>query len=649
MVELGPEVLRDLDRSGELEWLEATGTGGWASSTVAGCHSRRYHGLLVAALEPPASRVVVVSKLDETLHLGHASHALGTNRYPGVVEPRGFEHLVRFERGLFPVFDYAVDGVRLRKTVAAIHGENTVVVAYEVLAAPAPFTLELRPFLTWREGHHLGPDDTLSDRARCEDGVLRWIPLDDGPELTIAVPGADFEAHGGWYHRFSYEIERRRGFDFSEDLWTPGLLLVELTAGDRVAAVISLGEDQVRDGFVLLERERARRTALLEELPRRSPAIDALALAADQFVVRRGAAGRSLIAGYHWFADWGRDAMISLAGLCLTTHRHDDARGVLRTFAGATRRGLVPNRFADDGDEPEYSSVDAGLWLFVAVGRYLESSGDLATVRDELLPVLEDIVGWYDRGTGDGIRVAGDGLLAAGDPSTQLTWMDARVDGIAVTPRHGKAVEVNALWVNALGIVADLLERCGRESEAPAWRERAAEARHRFGEAFWDEAAGALYDVVRDDGVDAAIRPNQILALALPHRLLDDHRARRVLRTVESRLLTPFGLRSLDPADPAYRPTYQGDAAARDGAYHQGTVWGWLLGPFITALVRYRGEAGRAQARELAEGALAQLHEAGVGTCSEIFDGDPPHAPRGCIAQAWSVAELLRVLLEETV
>ena len=378
-----------------------------------------------------------------------------------------------------------------------------------------------------------------------------------------------------------------------------------------------------------------------------SDAVRALVLAADQHVVRRDDDLRSIIAGYHWFADWSRDAMIALPGLCLATGRFEDARRILRVFAGAVDRGMLPNRFPEHGEAPEYNTVDATLWFFVAILRYLDATGDLELAREVLLPVLREIVRWHDRGTRYGIRVDSDGLLASGVPGAQLTWMDARVGGRPVTPRHGKPVEVQALWANALAILAEIESRVGEPDRAEALEARFHRVVRAFHEAFWNPVSGCLHDVVGDGWTDPSIRPNQVIALGLPFPVLDRERARSILGVVERELLTPVGLRSLAPGHPDYCPRYEGPPWQRDAAYHQGTVWPWLLGPWATATQRAFGDAGRRRAHAHLERFLDHLREAGVGTVSEIFDGDPPHAPRGAIAQGWSIGELLRVLTAE--
>jgi predicted glycogen debranching enzyme len=664
-IAIEPTTLRDFERSSRLEWLETNGLGGWAMSTVAGAHTRRYHGLLVAATRPPVERMVLLSRLDETLRAGGRSIELGASRFPGAIAPRGFERLVRFEREIFPVFEYdlsgVADGARLRKTVAAIDGENTVVVLYEVVgAAHDALEIELRPFYAVRGYHELGSSARpFAREAALRDDVLIYRAWNGAPEVHLRVTGAAFAAGPDWWRSFELQEELERGFDAHEDLFTPGLLRATVSAGQVLGVVASTEAAGGRDAFALLAAEQQRRERLLERVYGSAPAAAApawvrtLALAADQFVVRRGEQGSTVIAGYPWFTDWGRDTMISLPGLCLVTGRHDEAKGILRAFAAAVDRGVIPNRFQDRGEPPEYNTVDATLWFFVAVHRYLEASRDEMFVRDEMLPVLEDILSWHRRGTHHGIHQDQDGLLYAGEPGVQLTWMDARVGDHVVTPRRGKPVEIQALWYNALRILAELERRFGRGERAAEIAADAERARHRFVELFWNEAERCLYDCVdQRDGaaaveIDDSVRPNQVLALALPYELLDPFQAATVLATVEARLLTPVGLRSLDPRHSDYRPRYWGGPSQRDGAYHQGTVWSWLLGPFATALVRLRGDEGRLQVRRLLEQASTHLAEGCVGSVSEIFDAEAPFTPRGCPAQAWGVAEWLRAAVEE--
>ena len=648
LLTLGPEVTREFSAAASREWLETNGLGGWASSTVAGAHTRRYHGLLVAAQHPPVDRRVLLSRLDEIVRLEHEQIELGCSVYPGAVAPRGYRHLTAFALDPWPTFTYDLGDVSLRKSIAMIHGENTVVVLYELLRSPGSIQLQLRPFFAGRDYHHLmEANDGVDAEARFGGGVLEYSPYPGQPTVYLGVPGAHFVSAPDWYYNFEYAREAERGLDFSEDLYTPGILQAVLEPGGRLGVLASLADPRGRDADDLLAAEARRRAAIaVPESLAASPGPE-LVRAADQFLVRRGDNRFTILAGYHWFTDWGRDTMISLPGICLVTGRFAEARGIFRAFAAHVSEGMIPNRFPDADELPDYNTVDATLWLFVALARYVQYTGDLEFVRDELWPTLEGIVDAHCRGTRYGIHVDGDGLLAAGEEGVQLTWMDAKVGDWVVTPRAGKPVEINALWYNALRIMVRLAERLGLPDRSAAYGELAACVEARFEEAFWNEAEGCLYDVVLDEGADDAVRPNQVFALSLPYPLLDGDRAARVLERVEADLLAPLGLRSLSPRDPAYRPRCAGPPVERDGAYHQGTVWGWLLGPYLTALVRVRGEAGRVRGRQLIDGVRHHLGEAGLGSVSEIFDGDAPHTPRGCIAQAWSVAELLRAWHED--
>lgn len=642
----------DFESASRLEWLDTNGIGGWASSSVSGAHTRRYHGLLVAATTPPSGREVVLSRLDETLGTSAGRYELGCNQFPGVVHPQGVRHLVAFARSSFPVFEFEAGGAYLRKTVLAVHGENSTLVRYELVAAPTAVDLELQPFVAARDFHSLAvANPGIGAELESHGGQLRLRPYAGGTELWIQVAGAVFEASPDWHYRFEYERERERGLDYREDLWTPGRFRCRLTPGALLDVLISTRSPRGRSTNRLFQRERQRRAAVAAAGPAGAAGGAAhggrLALAGDQFIVRRGEGGRTVIAGYHWFGDWGRDAMIALSGLTLATGRHEDARRILRTFLEATDRGMLPNRFPDAGHVPEYNTVDATLWAFIAVYRYLLASGDDEFVLDEALPVLRTIVDWHARGTRYGIGVAEDGLLVAGTPGVQLTWMDARAGDRVVTPRHGKPVEVNALWINALRVLAELERRFGDAKAARELDVRADAARARFEALFWNEETGGLFDVIGPDGPDPAVRPNQVLAVGLPFPVLPPVRAASVIQLVERTLLTPVGLRSLAPSDPAYVGRYQGGPEERDGVYHQGTVWGWLIGPFVSGLIRVEGEAGRRRARPLVAGLLEHLDTGCVGTCGEIFDGDFPHEPRGAVAQAWTVAELLRLLADE--
>jgi predicted glycogen debranching enzyme len=648
-IHLGADLLRDSGEATRREWLETNGLGGWASSTVSGAHTRRYHGLLVAALDPPVGRVVLLSRLDETLAVDGVFHELSTAVYTGAVHPRGYEYLDSFERGCFPVATWVAGDVTLRRTVAAVHGHNTTILLYE-LEGPGsdPVLLRLRPFVAGRDYHHLTRANPAIRREARHEGDRLALPTYDGlPDVVLHLPAAArFRAEPDWYYDFQYDRELYRGLDGHEDLFTHGTIELSLRPGQSITVVATI-EDDPGEGQALLQAERDRRQDLLRDVDERDSLACHLRLAADQFLVRRGDDLRTIIAGYPWFTDWGRDTMIALPGIALVTGRHDDARRILQAFAGAVSEGMLPNRFPDGGGA-DYNTVDATLWFFVAVHQYLEATGD-ETFVESLMPVLDDILGWHERGTRHGIRVDEDGLLAAGEVGHQLTWMDAKVGDWVVTPRRGKPVEIQALWYNALHIHAALSRHFGTSTTVDA-AARAAQVRRRFGELFWNESAGCLYDVVDVDGVaghhDGAVRPNQLFALSLPFPLIEGDRARQILDLASRQLATPRGLRSLSPADPAYHGHYGGGPVARDGAYHQGTVWGWLIGPYLTAWIRHGGDDGRRLARAAVDRFADHLRDGCLGSVAEIFDGDAPHEPRGAIAQAWSVAELLRVLAE---
>lgn len=626
------------------EWLETNGIGGWAASTIAGANTRRYHGLLVAATSPPLGRIVLLSKLDATLVSGGQRIELASNRYRDAIAPRGFELLRRFERGVFPSLTFGGDGWTLTETIAAIRGENTTVIRYD-LTADGERTLELRPFLAARDYHSIAHANGSIDRnARggADSAVLRTY--DGIPPLHLFVPGGAFAAQPDWYYSFAYEREEERGFDETEDLFTPGLFSVPIAPGRPLFVTATIDRTTVPDGEELMEVERARREGVVASSRLNDPLLQQLVRAADQFIVRRGADGRTIVAGYHWFGDWGRDTMIALPGLCLATRRFAEARRILAQFASVVSEGMLPNRFPDSGGAPEYNTVDATLWFFTAADQYVAAASDHAFAA-QLLPVFDDIVQWHDRGTRHGIRTDGDGLLRAGEPGVQLTWMDARVGDRVITPRIGKPVEIQALWYNALRILAAWHRAYGTAARAADLDTRADAVKARFAQVFWNEPRGCLFDVVADDGsADDAIRPNQLFAVSLPHPLVETERARRIVDVVTRELLTPRGLRSLAPGDPHYAGAYRGSSGERDAVYHQGTVWSWLLGPYLDALIRVGPNDGMAAARALYERSAADLLSCDcIGSVAEIFDGDAPHAPRGCVAQAWSIGELLRI------
>jgi predicted glycogen debranching enzyme len=654
MIQFTKETCCNLDAALRREWLETNGLGGFASSTIVGLNSRRYHGLLVAATKPPVGRVVMLSKLEETLFIESQPFDLSANRYPGVVHPQGFRYLKQFRLDPFPVFTYEIEGIEIEKTVFMIHGENSTVVQYELKKNNHPerinnLRLELRPLIAFRDYHSTTHENgAINPEVEQRPGLATMAPYQGLPSLHLAHNAVELRKTGNWYRNFEYDAERERGLDFSEDLFNPCVLRFDLFLGRQASVIASTEQRDVAQAAKFRQAEIARRNNVVASSPVEDAFARNLAAAADQYIVSRGDQ-KTVIAGYHWFSDWGRDTMIALPGLTLPTGKPEIARSILRTFAQHVDQGMLPNRFPDAGETPEYNTVDATLWFFEAARAYLAYTGDLEFVRNELYPVFVDIISWHVRGTRYGIKVDPSGLLSSGESGVQLTWMDAKVGDWVVTPRRGKPVEIQALWYNALCIMEDLAHRFSDEAGQKRYRNMATVASWSFNRLFWNEDTGCLYDVTNGALSDPSIRPNQIFAVSLTHSMLSPERAKCVVQKVQEHLLTPYGLRSLAPTDPQYRSRYAGGPVERDGAYHQGTVWPWLMGPFITAYVKVNqnNESARRQASEWLAPLKDHLADAGLGHISEIFDGDAPHRPSGCVAQAWSVAEVLRAYIED--
>ncbi len=649
MVHFGREITGDFDSAARREWLVTNGLGGWASGTVAGANTRRYHGVFVPALQPPLGRTVLVSKLNEVVTVDGRPFALSSNEYAdGTVDPRGYERLESFHLdGLIPTWTFALGGSLLEKRLWMPYGADQVFVTYTLSRATGPVDLAVRVMVTHRDAHvetnhAAGPAPEVTRRP---GGV---VVESYGRAFHLLATGGAFEPERVWHHRLKHRVETRRGLPDLEDQFAAGTFSVSLAPGETWALVASLAHDPDLDWAAALAAEQARGHALVTQagLEKEPGWVRQLALAADQFVVQRGS-GQTVIAGYHWFGDWGRDTMIALPGLTLATRRPEAAAGILRTFARFMDQGMLPNRFPDVGDQPEYNTVDATLWYFHAVDQYVEATGDLALAR-ELLPVLVDSVRWHQRGTRYGIRLdPADGLLRAGEPGVQLTWMDAKVGDWVVTPRIGKPVEINALWINALRVMARLHDRLGLPPDQ-AYADLADHAAQSF-ERFWYPEGGYLYDVLDGpEGHDNALRPNQLIAVSLPYGPLRETRhmarARSVVDACARELVTSYGLCSLSPRHPAFIGDYGGDQRARDGAYHQGTVWAWLMGPFVSAHLWVYNDP--ALARSFLAPFETHLADDGLGSIAEIFEGKPPFKPRGCLAQAWSVAEVLRAWVE---
>jgi predicted glycogen debranching enzyme len=654
MLDFGREVCGYRPLAERREWLVTNGIGGYACGTVAGLLTRRYHGLLIAALDPPLGRTLLLTKLDEIATYDGRDYSLFANRWAdGAVEPTGFRHLERFRlEGTTPAWTFACADALLEKRVWMEPGANTTYVRYALARASAPITLNIKAMVNYRDHHGSTQAHDWRMRVESTEHGLRIVAFDGATPLYVLSNGADVVADHTWYRGYLLAMEDYRGLDARDEHLYVGRFRAGLQPGESLLVVASTDATLDLDPAAALDRRRVYEDELLRRGGVLSVWEDAsadvppweqhLVLAADQFIVRRSLPedleGSTIIAGYPWFGDWGRDTMISLPGLTLVTGRHGVAERILRTFAHFVDQGMLPNRFPDEGQRPEYNTVDATLWYLEAIRSYRAATDDEDLLRD-LFPVLREIVTWYERGTRYNIHVdPNDGLLYAGEPGVQLTWMDAKVGDWVVTPRIGKAVEINALWYNALRIMADF----AHQLEEPAGRYEILAERARSGFArFWNKDAGYCCDVLDGpDGDDLALRPNQLFAVSLPYSPLREKQQKAVVDACARHLLTSHGLRSLSPDNPAYIGHYGGDQRQRDAAYHQGTVWAWLIGPFVTAHLRVYGDPGRA--RSFLESFVHHLGDHGLGSVSEIFDGDPPFAPRGCIAQAWSVAELLR-------
>ncbi len=646
MIEKQSNDFTDPSIAAGFEWLETNGLGGWSGSSIIGMHTRRYHGLLVAATHPPDERKVLISKLDETVIIGQQRTELSTNDYGDVVSPKGYQHLKLFTRNIFPEWLYMADGIKLRKTIGMIRGENSTFITYEVLEAEEVFTLELLPLLAFRGYHELSrKNDSLNQNYQYAEGVFSITPYTGMPTLYLKIPGAQYQSAPDWYYHLRYAVEEYRGQEANEDLFCPGRFTVSLKAGDKLGIILSTENPVSKDAFFCMTREKQRKQSLLPS-PFTGTMLQYLLLSADQFIVQKGETLKTVIAGYHWFTDWGRDTMIALPGLCLATGRYEDAKCILTTFAGSISEGMLPNRFCDGGNQPEYNTVDATLWFFVALYQYQQKTGDHLFV-ETMLPVLENIIQWHINGTRYRIKVSGDGLLYAGEPGVQLTWMDAKAGDWVVTPRTGKPVEIQALWYNALCIYQLLSANSSGSAISVQTNQLINLIKQNFEKKFWDKESNGLFDCLNEkDEPVSEIRPNQLFAISLPYPLLEPVEAIQVLIIIKKHLLTPAGLRSLSREDPKYQGNYGGNQRQRDGAYHQGTVWGWLLGPYIDAVMRYQPENGFSESANIISAYASHLEEACMGSIAEIFDGDPPHHPRGCVSQAWSVAELIRVIKE---
>lgn len=644
----------DLNAERRTEWLVTNGCGGYAMATPCQMLTRRYHGLLVAAVDPPVERSVLLAKLEAVLAVDGQKFELATNDFPGAVYPSGHTSLEAFSLRPCPTWRWRVGSAVVEQMLCMSPGEDTTYIRYRLIEGLASVGITIRPLCTNRHFHHLTRRGDMSAPSVVFDNeavTIRWA--DGQPSLFLSHNGR-FQPNSDWYYNFELATERARGFDYAQDLFMPGEFNALLKKGDTAGFIVAASTQrrswrQHVGAFGIAADEVFPKVAGKAS---EDALVAALVRATKDFIVDRGS-GKTIIAGYPWFADWGRDTFISLPGLCLTTGRFDEAKKMIAAFAPYVDEGMVPNRFPDFGEVPDYNSVDASLWYVHALDRYLAYSGDWRFLEQQMFAVVCKILTAYEKGTRYGIRVCLDGLLAAGESGTNLTWMDARIGVRSITPRVGKPVEINALWYNALQIAVRFAERCKDETKARHWRDLAARCRKSFNDRFWNESAKALYDVVDDDGNagqnDDSIRPNMLFAVSLTYPVLDESKFAAVVDICERELMTPLGPRSLAPNQPRYSGRYEGDPVTRDSVYHQGTVWPWLLGPFVTAYVRAHGRSAATlqKVRSFFAGIEVHLHEAGLGSVSEVANGDAPHTPGGCPWQAWSVAEPLRALCED--
>jgi len=656
-VQFGREICGNLPAAESREWLVTNGIGGFASGTIATGTTRRYHGLLIAALQPPVGRTQLVAALDETVRYGGSTYALATHRWgSGAVSPQGFLYLESFRlEGAVPVWTYALADALLEKRIWMVQGENTTFIHYTLARASSTLEIDLKALVNYRDFHSLThTGDWHMKIVPTQDGVM-VLPFDAATPFYLKSAQASCEPEHEWFRDCYLPRETERGLDDHEDYLFAALFQAKLNPGESLTIVATTDSNTSLDSGAAGAKRVDHESALLkawqaqnEKFATNAPGwLRQLVLAADQFIVERTLPeepeGRSVIAGYHWFGDWGRDTMIALPGLTLVTGRADVAKQILLAFAGFVDGGMLPNNFPDAGGEPEYNTVDAALWYFEAVRQYFAATQDNATLL-KLYPVLVGMIDAHVAGTRYNIHVdSADGLLYAGGQGVQLTWMDAKVGDWVVTPRTGKPVEINALWINALETIAQFARLLNKSADDYA--RLSTQAKSNF-QKFWNAGRNCCFDVIdvpgpaKSSGKDAAIRPNQILAVSLPVSALNKDQQKSVVDICAQRLVTCYGLRSLAMGEPGYQGHYGGDQRARDAAYHQGTVWGWLLGPY--ALAHFRVYADRAAAVRYLETLGSNIGAYGLGTLAEIFEGDPPHAPRGCIAQAWTVGEILR-------
>lgn len=633
------------------EWLLTNGIGGFASSTIIGANTRRYHGMLIASLNPPVKRHLILSKLDESIEINDISYNLSSFQTPGFVM-RGYYHLQHVSIDPLPVFTYNVADIFIQKRLGMVHGQNTTVIVYRIINGVKPCKLKLTPLLNFRDYHNNSNRQHMNFKETYEKNTV--IVKTPDPEVEIRIFHSDgrfVDIDNCYFTDMQYEKENERGLHSIEDHYIAGYFEIDIKPGEmKNITVITTCENKIctTDGISLIEKEKYRLKSIADKSGYKDEFARILVMASDDFIVnRKSTNSKTIIAGYPWFADWGRDTMISFTGLTLYTKRYNDAKEILYTFAKYVKDGLIPNMFSDEGHKPAYNSVDASLWYFEAVNNYIMHTNDYKFVKKEIFNTLEKIINAYREGTYFNIGMDNDCLIFAGSNETQLTWMDAKVNDWVVTPRHGKAVEINALWYNALKVMEKLSQKFNFEDKL--YREISKTVKENFVKKFWDKDNKYLYDCIIGEYKNINLRPNQLLALSLSYPVITEEKAKCVIDSVWRYLYTSYGIRSLSPCSPSYKGKYKGNQFERDSAYHQGTVWAWLMGPFITAVVNSYGYSDHIVSKLdlLFEPLKDHIQRDGcIGTVSEIFDGNEPLNPRGCISQAWSVAEILRTYAE---
>lgn len=634
------------------EWLVTNGLGGFASSTVYNINTRRYHSVLTAAQRPPIERIAMVSRLEEIITIDGRQYFLSScatkeNKFT----TNGYIHLERFEQNPLPVWYYQIRDVLIIKSLNMVYGQNTTIVTYKVLANGNDISLQIIPHYLFRDFHDNQKEKALNlESLKIKDKQLSFKPFSETPELFIRWDRGVFCKKVKWQKDLYLAVESKRGLPDTEDDFSCGSIDIQSFNGS-VSIAFSDKPIASFNPIDLRKREEQRLDAIANSIESEDKVLKELLLAADQFIVeRKSTGGKTILAGYPWFSDWGRDTLIALHGLTLVTNRIDDAKSILKTFASSISNGLIPNCFADQGNDASYNSVDASLWFFIAIFKFLEYTNDYTFVKENLLSAMTEIIEAFKKGTLFDIRMdQNDCLISAGNEDIQLTWMDVKVEGQTITPRNGKAVEINALWYNALKIYALIQENIG--SSASETKKLAMKVKASFKKVFWNDKNHCLFDYIKPDGTpDISFRPNQIYAVYLPFELLDSDEEKQIVDGVFAKLYTSYGLRSLAPDDPKYEPYYKGNRLERDKQYHQGTVWAFLIGPFISSYLKVNNYSVEAQLRAslMLEPFIKHMHEEEcLGSISEIFDGNMPHSPAGCCAQAWSVSEILRCYVED--